>query len=125
MKLIKRASQVINLPKHFFMKQLLTLLLCLCASFAHAQALDSLKFPIDPDSHLITFSEVVQAPGVSQAELYARAKLWFAGTFKSAKDVEQADEKEAGVVQGTGWQDIYTKVMGLPVLRSSGTLVSW
>jgi len=46
--------------------------------------------------------------------LYARAKLWFAGNFKSAKDVVQADEKEAGVVQGTGWQTIIIKSMGIP-----------
>lgn len=96
------------------MKTLFTLLLCLCATLAHAQVLDSLKFPIDPDTHLITYTEVVSAQGIPQTELYARAKLWFAGTFKSAKDVVQADEKEAGVVQGAGWQTIYIKSMGIP-----------
>ncbi|MDO7849195.1 DUF4468 domain-containing protein [Hymenobacter sp. M29] len=97
------------------MKSTLTLLLlCLCTGFARAQALDSLKFPLDADTHRITYAEVVPVEGASQAELYARAKLWFASTFKSAKDVVQAEDKEAGVLQGKGWQDIYIKSMGIP-----------
>jgi hypothetical protein len=97
------------------MKKLLTLLFCLSASWASAQAVgDTIKLPVSADTHLVTYSEVVQAPGVSQSELYSRAKLWFASTFKSAKDVVQADEKEAGVVQGTGWSTTYVKSLGIP-----------
>jgi hypothetical protein len=98
------------------MKSILSLLLCLWASWASAQVqpADTLKLPIDPETKRITYSAVVQEPGASQGELYARAKLWFAGAFKSAKDVVQADEKEAGVVQGTGWQDVYIKVILSP-----------
>jgi hypothetical protein len=107
------------------MKAILLLLVFFAAAPCFAQsnaakarealaAADSIKFPIDPTSQRITYSEVVQQPGVSQAELYARAKLWFANTFKSAKDVVQAEDKDAGVMQGTGWQDIYIKSMGIP-----------
>jgi hypothetical protein len=68
--------------------------------------------PFDPATGRILYTEVVQVPGASQAELYARAKLWFADTFKSTKDVVQAADKEAGVIQGTGFQGITVVVMG-------------
>jgi hypothetical protein len=71
--------------------------------------------PFDPTTGKLVYTEVVQVPGASQAELYARAKLWFANTFKSAKDVVQAEDKEAGIIQGTGFQDITVVSMGLPV----------
>lgn len=63
--------------------------------------------PFDPTTGKILYTEVVQASGASQAELYARAKLWFADTFKATKAVVQADDKEAGVIQGTAFQEIF------------------
>jgi hypothetical protein len=71
--------------------------------------------PFDPTTGKLVYTEVVQVPGASQAELYARAKLWFASTFKSAKDVVQAEDKEAGIIQGTGFQEIIVMAMGLPI----------
>jgi hypothetical protein len=94
------------------MKVLFTLLICLCAGWAHAQAVDSVKLPLDAATKRITYTDVVQVPGVSQAELYTRAKLWFADTFKSPKSVIQADEKDAGVVQGEGWSPMQAHFMG-------------
>jgi hypothetical protein len=70
--------------------------------------------PYDPATGLILYSEVVQTPGASQGELYARAKLWFADTFKSTKAVVQADDKEAGIIQGTAFQNIYVLAMVTP-----------
>jgi Domain of unknown function (DUF4468) with TBP-like fold len=91
------------------MKTILLLLLCICAFCSHAQVLDEDAVPRDSNTKLITYSSVVQMPGATQAELYARAKLWFVQAFSSAKDVIQADEKEAGIVQGTGWREISMK----------------
>jgi len=72
-----------------------------------AGALTVKAIPFDPATSRILYTEVVQALGASQTELYTRAKLWFASTFKSAKAVVQADEKDAGVIQGTAFQDVY------------------
>ena len=66
----------------------------------------------DPLTGEIVYSEVIQAPGASQAELYLRAKLWFVDAFKSARAVVQADEREAGLIQGRGWRSIYTAAAG-------------
>ena len=70
--------------------------------------------PFDPATNKILYTEVVQVLGASQAELYTRAKLWFASNFKSAKAVVQADEKEAGVVQGSAFQNISIMALGMP-----------
>ena len=67
---------------------------------------------IDSATGRILYSDVVQVPGASQTELYARAKLWFADTFASAKDVVQVADKEAGVIQGTAFQPITFEVLG-------------
>jgi hypothetical protein len=50
----------------------------------------------------LTFSRVVSIENVSKNELYDRAKSWFAETYKSAKDVIQMDDKEAGKLIGKG-----------------------
>jgi hypothetical protein len=111
-------------------KSTLALLLCLACLSASAQtkppklsavmaSADTIHFPVDPTSQLITYSGVVPVAGASQAELYARGKLWFANTFRSPKDVVQADEKEAGVIQGTGWQTI---MLGSGLLMAPGKL---
>lgn len=42
---------------------------------------DTASLPIDPQSHLIMFEGVVAAPGVSQADLYARARAWIAKEY--------------------------------------------
>lgn len=75
---------------------LLTLLLCL-PMLAFAQDL-----PKDPETGLITYTEVVPVEGVSQQELYKRARSWFATTFHSANDVVQLESKDEGKIIGKG-----------------------
>ena len=77
-----------------------------------ATAIPLKPIPFDPATGRMLYTDVVQVPGASQAELYARAKLWFADTFKSAKDVVQAEDKETGIIQGTAFQGIAVVVMG-------------
>ena len=50
--------------------------------------------PKDASTGKISYSEVIQLPGTTKNELYARGKLWFAKTFNSAQNVIQADDKE-------------------------------
>lgn len=65
--------------------------------------------PFDPESCKIAYTEVVPVAGASQRELYTRAKLW----FKSTEAVVQADNKEAGLLQGTVLQDITVFTNGM------------
>jgi hypothetical protein len=82
---------------------------------ATRQLMAQVSLPIDPTTRLISYSQVVQVPNASKNELYARAKIWFASTFKSAQSVIQADEKEAGVLIGKGWQQVYVRILGTPL----------
>jgi hypothetical protein len=75
------------------------------ASVSLAQSL-----PVDPDTKLITYSEVVETPGVNKNELYVRANTWFTRTFKSAKSVLELQDKEAGKLIGKGLLSVMVKV---------------
>lgn len=92
------------------MKYLIALfaLVSLCAS---AQT----RLPMDSATKQYSYSEVVIVDSTSKDELYLRAKEWFANSFKSANDVLQMDDKEAGKLIGKGNTDIHVKSVGLTV----------
>ena len=56
--------------------------------------------PIDEKTGQITYSDVVQADDIGKDVLYARAKEWFALSFKSAQNVIQLDDNENGKLIG-------------------------
>lgn len=58
--------------------------------------------PIDSISKKVTYQEVVKVDGASKNELYARAREWFAKTFKSADDVLQMEDMANGKLIGKG-----------------------
>ncbi|GAB3638661.1 hypothetical protein GCM10027422_42510 [Hymenobacter arcticus] len=80
---------------------------------------DTEKLPIDPRTQLITYQAVVPVPGISQADLYARATAWVAKTYTSGNAVLEQQDSAAGqlVVQGELPALVYNMYAG--VLRSS------
>ena len=70
------------------------------------------ELPKDESGNL-NYNEVIQIENIKKDELYLRSKQFFVDVFKSAKDVIQMDDKEAGVVIGKGFNDIYIKVIGI------------
>ena len=78
-------------------------------------------FPLDENGK-ITYSEVVNADSITSDELFVRAHTWFANSFKSANNVIQLNDKEAGRLIGKGNLDA-----GIPKSNSgiikSGILV--
>lgn len=79
------------------MKHLLLLCLLACSLRAAGQVS---PLPIDSITHKVTYQGVIQVPGASQAELYSRAREWFAVTFGSAKYVLEMDDRTAGKLIG-------------------------
>jgi hypothetical protein len=81
------------------------LLLLLSLSFGvRAQALRpkaALPFPVDSLSGKIRYLAVVPAPGVSQAELYRRARNWFVSRFPDYPHVVSVDDPAGGELAGT------------------------
>lgn len=64
---------------------------------------------IDKETNKVVFEEVVSVDStISKTELYFRAREWFANTFKSANDVIQMDDKEAGKIIGKGTKQYTT-----------------
>ena len=50
----------------------------------------------------VTYTNVINVDSVRKDELFVRAKKWFATTYKSANDVIQMDDKDAGEIVGKG-----------------------
>lgn len=90
---------------------LFTLLATYFSSIIFGQVIDEL--PTDENGK-INFNEVVVIDSVSAGEIYLRAKRFFVDTFKSANDVIQMDDKEASIIIGKGYSDIYIKIAGPP-----------
>lgn len=70
----------------------------------------SQKQTIDPDTKLITYTEVIEVPGISKDELYRRATVWFSKAFRSGKAVIDLQDKEAGKLIGKGYAGSTVKV---------------
>jgi hypothetical protein len=92
------------------MKSKLFVLMIFVPSITFGQLIDDM--PKDDNGNL-NFNEVITVENVKKDELYLRSKQFFVDVFKSANDVIQLDDKEAGVVVGKGFNDIYIKVMGI------------
>jgi hypothetical protein len=59
------------------------------------------------------YSEVIQIPGRSKADLYSNAKAWFAKAFVSANNVLQNQDMESGSLIGKGSTKVTVKNMGI------------
>ena len=79
------------------MKILLLLLLLAPCLRAAGQAS---PLPVDSTTRKVTYQGIVQVPGVSQAELYSRAREWFATSFGSAKAVLEMDDRVVSKMVG-------------------------
>jgi hypothetical protein len=65
--------------------------------------------PIDPDTHLVAYTGVVEVPGATQAQLYSRAYEWVAKNFNSAQNVIQMQDKESGKIIAKGVVKAFVK----------------
>lgn len=62
------------------------------------------------DNNEVEIVSVIQVPGVDKNELYNRAKLWFVNTFKDARSVLELDDREGGILQGTGYYSMNSRI---------------
>lgn len=87
------------------MKAVLSLLLILCWQAAAAQELLP-ALPVNTNTGLITYTEVVPTPGVIQASLLARAKVWANRVGVANKPVLTVNELGTDVLVVAGTQSI-------------------
>lgn len=95
-------------------------------ALAHAQTQPSLKLPklqrgwtnplpMDSATGKVSYKAVVQAPGVSQAELYARAKKWFADAPSATKLPLLTADAAGGKLVGKTSELVMQNVLGANV----------
>ncbi len=51
---------------------------------------------------IVNFEEIIMVDSINKDQLYKRAKLWVINTFKNEKYVTSTDDKELGIIKGTG-----------------------
>ncbi len=64
------------------------------------------EIPVDPNTKLITFQEVVQQEG-TKAELFIRASEWLHHYFKQPVYVTQVRDAASGIIKGKHQFDLY------------------
>lgn len=96
-----------------YKRLLLALTLLSVAPAAYAQKVNPdeapVSLPTDPETHLVAYTGVVEAPGATQAQLYDRAYEWVAKNYNSAQRVIQMQDKESGKLIVKGRTSAYFK----------------
>lgn len=69
-------------------------------------------FPIDSVSKQISFKGVIIVDSTSKHVLFIRGNRWFAGEFRSSKNVIQFSDSVAGIIIGKGSIDVNWHVLG-------------
>ncbi|HLG33378.1 MAG TPA: DUF4468 domain-containing protein [Bacteroidia bacterium] len=69
--------------------------------------IDPGRFPIDVNSKLITYVEVIQVPGVPVKEIFSRGLKWFNTFYKNPTDVIRETDSLRGKIFGKARFKIY------------------
>ena len=96
---IVRQNQTTPVMKYTLFLSLVILL----STLTFAQDEEMLFDVLPMNEGRVTYSEVVAVEGIDKDKLFARASKWFAEAYKSAEDVIQFSDKEAGEIMGRGF----------------------
>lgn len=66
---------------------------------------------LDKNNSLV-YSQVVECPGKSKADLYILLNYWYSNTFNDANSVIQLNDKELGCIIGKGYVDKIAEHVG-------------
>ncbi|MFC5407760.1 DUF4468 domain-containing protein [Larkinella bovis] len=90
------------------MKSLLPLLGLLIALTSFAQDDENNRFPVDPDSKLITYSRVIPVAGATKEQLTGRIKYYFTHAFRERTLRYIESDAPSGLVSTKGvlWLDL-------------------
>lgn len=71
------------------------------------------QLPVDADTKLVTYTEVVNMPGLSKKELYKRAEKWFRKYYKNPADVIKENDSLNTTIAGVHRFKITREVKGV------------
>lgn len=92
------------------MRIILILMINLFVCVSSFSQVKQLQLPMSDGQ--VEFKEVIEAPGISQKELFKNAHLFFVNSFRSANDVIQFKDEETGAIIGKGHFNIYVDNWG-------------
>ncbi|RZL07578.1 MAG: DUF4468 domain-containing protein, partial [Hymenobacter sp.] len=105
--------------------KIILLMLCLGAALGATPAQAQIKLPklhgwvnplpIDSATGKVSYKAVVQVPGASSAELYKRAKQWFANAPSTTKMPLQTDDATGGRLVGQTGELVMQSFLGANV----------
>ena len=80
------------------LKQLLIFMCLTCFVGVNAQELEKMVLPVDKDSQLISYQDVISMSGTAD-ELYIRAIEWVNTQYKNPADACRIRNRESGVIE--------------------------
>jgi len=87
------------------------------------------QLPVDPESKLITYTELVEVPGVNQKDLYKRAHKWFKSYYKNPADVmrevDSTGYKIVGVHRFKITKDVPAAKKNDPPIKNEAGMVNY
>ena len=91
------------LPSILFLAAVITMQ---AQSFKTQTLLDSIQgeYAVD-DNQNLTYSRIVECPGMTKKQIYDRAQAWFVYNYNSGKAVIQVQDSTTGTVIGKGFYD--------------------
>jgi hypothetical protein len=84
--------------------------------------LDGTELPFDATTHQIAYQGVVEVAGATKEQLYTRAYEWLAKAYRSANDVIQMQDKEAGRLVGKGTASVRARGLSAGYVRHTLTI---
>lgn len=105
--------------------KIFSIALLLAASFTSLfaqEAPPAYNLPVDPDTRMIQFREVVEQPG-DPAYLYNKAIEWFGFYYLNPQSVYSVQDKENGRIEGLGRMKIYYDDPAAGVRRDGGMIL--
>ncbi len=96
---------------------------CSLPIFAQQQDLNTL-LPIDDETQLITYKEVVKETG-NKKELYDRGMAWVKAYFVNAEEVTQSTDAEKCVIEGKHRLQVYNILDPKTGKKTKGPLVEY
>ncbi|MGJ1329368.1 DUF4468 domain-containing protein [Sphingobacterium multivorum] len=63
---------------------------------------------------VIEYKEVVEVPKSSKKDIFLKTQIFFANTFRSAKNVIDLNDPESGIIIGSGNFIIHPTYLGIP-----------
>ena len=93
-------------------KVVLTIIVLCCYGFAFAQKnveISEPVLPIDEDTKLITYQDVIHEKGTPQV-LFDRAKIWIKDYYKNTAEIIKKEDRATGVIEMRSSVRIFTKL---------------